>query len=110
MLEAIDCANARVIERRQRSCFALEPREPLRIARERRRHYLERDVAPEFGVACEVDLTHPADTKGRPNLISTETRASRQAHARARLYVAGPLRVGFIAWGYNLTRFPTTVT
>src|SRR5260221_12957172 len=104
MLEAIDRANARVIERRQHSCFALEPREPLRIARERSRHYLDRDVAPEFGVTCEVYLAHPADTKGRPNLISTETRAGRQAHARARLYVVVPLRVGFIAWRYNLTR------
>ena len=49
-----------MIERGEHLRFALEPREPSGIARERLRQDLDRDLAIELGVARAVDLAHAA--------------------------------------------------
>jgi hypothetical protein len=64
MLVPIDGADARMIERGQRSRLALESREARRVGGERRRQHFDRDVATEPGVACAIDLAHAADANG----------------------------------------------
>ena len=48
--------------------FALEPREPIGVGAAGFRQQLERDLAPELGVGCALDLAHPApaDHAGDP--------------------------------------------
>jgi hypothetical protein len=55
-----------VIQRRQDSGLALEPREPLGIAREGIRQNLQSHVALEPRVARAIDLSHsPAAQKSK---------------------------------------------
>ena len=59
-LEAVDRGDVRMIQRREHLRFALEPREPIRIGRERLRQDLERDVAIQPRVAGAIHLAHAA--------------------------------------------------
>ena len=65
--------NVRMVERRQDACFTLEPREPLRIAGERVRKDLDRDVAAQLRIARAVDLAHPAAPDEGLDLIDAES-------------------------------------
>ena len=49
-----------MIERRQGLGLALEPREPIAVAREVGRQHLERHVAVEFRIARAIHLAHAA--------------------------------------------------
>ena len=59
-LEAVYRADVGVVQRREHPRLALEAREAIRIAGERLRQDLDRDVARELGVACAVHLAHAA--------------------------------------------------
>ncbi len=59
-LEAVDLGDVGMIERRQRLRLALETRQPLGIAGQRRRQRLQRHVAAQRRVARAIDLAHPA--------------------------------------------------
>src|SRR5260221_12485095 len=52
--------------------LALEAREPIRIARHRARQDLDRDVAPELGIASPIHLTHAASAEQRLQAISAQ--------------------------------------
>ena len=52
--------------------FALEPNQPVRALRERRRKHLNRHLAFEATVLRFVDLAHPASTEGREDLVRAE--------------------------------------
>ena len=56
--------DVRVIQRREHLRLALEPREPVRIGRERLGQHLDRDVAVQPRVARAIDLAHPAGADG----------------------------------------------
>ncbi len=64
ILEAVDCGDVRMIERREHLRFAAEPRQAIRIDREDLRQHLQRDVATELRIACAIDLAHPAGAEG----------------------------------------------
>jgi hypothetical protein len=82
VLEAIDRADVRMIERREYVSFALESRQPLRIQRERSRQHLHRDIAPQASITGAIHLAHPARAE-RPNqLIHTDAPAGRQRRRR----------------------------
>ena len=63
--ESVDRADVRMIQRRERPRFALESRQPRRVAGERLRQHLDRDLAAELAVARAVDLAHAADADQR---------------------------------------------
>ena len=59
VLEAVDRADVRVIERRQRPRFALEARATIGVAREVRGQDLDGDLTTEVLVAGAIDFGHP---------------------------------------------------
>jgi hypothetical protein len=67
-----------MIEGREHFGFALKPREPICIARERGRQDLDRDLALEFYVGRPIDLSHPAFPDRRGDLVDAEARAGSQ--------------------------------
>ena len=81
IFEPVDGADVWVIERREHLRFTPEPREPIRIERERIRKYLQRNVAIELAVARTIDLAHAACAEGRQNFIGTESGAGAERHA-----------------------------
>ena len=72
--------DVRMIERGEDGCLALEAREPIRIAREELRQYLQRDIATELSVARAIDFPHTAGAKGPDNLVGAEASAGRKRH------------------------------
>ena len=73
-LDAVDPADVGVIQRGEHPRLALEAREPIRMARERARQDLDRDVAPELRVVRPVHLAHAAGAEQRLQLISAKGR------------------------------------
>ena len=59
--------------------FALEPRQPVRIMRERRRAGLDRDVAIQLRVARPIDLAHAAFADRRGDFVDAEAGAGSEA-------------------------------
>ena len=72
VFESVDRADVGMIQRGQYARFALEPRAPLSIARERGRQNLDGDLAAEFGVARAIHLTHAPGTKLRQDPIRAD--------------------------------------
>jgi hypothetical protein len=65
--------------------LALEPGEPLRIARKYLRQDLQRDIAVELGVARSIHLAHTAGAKSASDFVRAETGPRNQRHGvRAR--------------------------
>ena len=77
-LEAIDCADVWVIERRQRAGLAFKSGQPLGIADERIRQDLDRHVALQFRVARAVDLAHSAGSDQRLDFVRADARMCAQ--------------------------------
>ena len=69
----------RVIEGREQTRLALEARQAVGVRRKVIAKDLDRDVAPQLGVARTVNLTHAARTDGIANLVSPEP-GSNKAH------------------------------
>ena len=64
-----------MVQRREHFRFALESREPIRVAGQGVWQDLDRDLAIQLRVARAIDLAHPADADRRNDLIGTEARA-----------------------------------
>ena len=69
LLEAVDGADVRMIQRGQQLRFALEARDTLGVVGNRCGQQLQRDVAPERGIACAIDLAHAASAEQRDDLV-----------------------------------------
>jgi hypothetical protein len=80
LFDAVDRGDAGMIERRKDFGFAIEARETLRVARERLRQNLERNVAIQPGVARPINLTHAAGAKGLDDFVHTKTQTGSQGH------------------------------
>ena len=72
LFEPIDRADVRMVQRGEHPRFALEAREPIRIARHVARQNLDRDVPPELRVASPVHLPHAARAEQRLQVISAQ--------------------------------------
>ncbi len=75
LLEPVDGADVRVIERRQQLRLALETRHALGIIGQRRGQQLQRDVAAQRGIAGAIDLAHAAGTEQRDDFVRAEDSA-----------------------------------
>ena len=69
VLESVNRADVGMIQRGEHARFALEPRAPLSIARERGWQNLDGDLAAEFGIARAIDLTHATGAEQRQDPI-----------------------------------------
>lgn len=79
-LESIHLRNLGMIERGQYLRFALEPREPFGIGRERLSQHLQRHVAIELPVARTIHLAHPAGSERRNDLERAQASTDDQRH------------------------------
>ena len=75
LLDAIDGADVRIVQGRQRSRFSFEASQSIGIAGKRRRQHLDRDVASQPGIACAIDVANSPGSKDRDELVVAETRA-----------------------------------
>ena len=75
LLEAVDRADVRMIERGQHLGLALEACEAFGVVSNRCGQQLQRDVAPEPGIACAIDLAHAASAEQRDDLVRAEDSA-----------------------------------
>ena len=80
LLEAVQRRDARMIERGERSGFALEPGEPIVIAEEHLEHQLQGDLAPEPGVARAKHFAHPAGAERGDDLVLAEPCSGTDRH------------------------------
>ena len=67
--------DVRVIQRGERLGLAREPREAIRIVRERLGQHLDGHVAVELRIARAIHLAHAAFANGRCNLVDAEAGA-----------------------------------
>ena len=80
LLEAVDRCDVRMIEGGKQFCFALEPREPLAVARDRHGQHLDRHRALQVRIDGAIHLTHAADADLRGDFVRTEARAGGEGH------------------------------
>ena len=73
--KAVDAADVRMIQRRERLRFTLKAGDPLGISDERVRQDLDRHVAIQRRVARSVDLAHAAGPEGGEDLVRAEAGA-----------------------------------
>src|SRR5207244_12260931 len=74
-LQSVNMRDVRMIERGQRLGFAREPREAIRIVRERVGQNFQRDIAIELGIAGSPHLPHPAFANRGDDFVDAETGA-----------------------------------
>jgi hypothetical protein len=74
--------DVRVIERRSRLRFALEPATSGRIRQQQLGEKLDGDRAIQLRVEAAVDLTHPAAAERRDDFVRPDARADDQGHQR----------------------------
>jgi len=79
-LEAVNVPDVRVTQRGERLRFLLEARHSVRIGREGGRQHLDRDVAPQSGIAGAIYLAHAAGANQTGDLIRSEPRTGRDRH------------------------------
>jgi len=91
LFEAVDVRDVRVIDGRQRLRFAIEPREPVGVARERIGQDLQRNIAIELRISRAEHLAHPANTDARDDFVDAEARARSQSQLSARLHQRRPV-------------------
>src|SRR5262249_5546100 len=75
-----------MIERREQFGFTLEPRKPIRIAREFLRQRLDRDISFKLSIASSIHDTHATFTKQGNDFVRTELRTNCQCHVFAEDY------------------------
>src|SRR5688572_18611767 len=76
-----------MIERCEHARFAFETHQSSGIGGDRRRNYLDRDVATQSCVARAIHLAHATRAEKREDFVAANARASRQWHF-CRLYGA----------------------
>ena len=76
-----------MIQCREELRFTFETGETIRIGRERRRQYLQRDVTTQFRVARPIDLSHPARAEQRQDFVRADSRSGGDPH-RIRMSVS----------------------
>ncbi len=69
-----------MIQRREHACFALEPRQPVRIVNDRVGQDLYCDLALEARVARAVDLAHASCAERADDFVGTDVGAGYECH------------------------------
>ena len=80
LADIVDGEDVRVIERRGGAGFLLEAAQTVGITGELGGQHLDRDLATESRVFCQIDLAHSAGAELRDNLIMIEACARGNDH------------------------------
>ena len=80
LVDAVDSADVRVIQRRERLGLAFEAPQPLVVVGQLLGEDLDGDLALEPGVLRAVDLPHPAGSEGAEDLVEREGLAGGERH------------------------------
>jgi len=80
LLDRVEHHDVRVVEPRDRAGLALEPREPVRLARHCARQRLDGDLASQARVGGAKHLAHAARAEERDDPVGPETAAGRERH------------------------------
>ena len=67
--ETVNLGDVRVVERRERLCFAAETRSAAGILFQHGTKNLQRDVTVQFRVASAIDLAHASGAQWRDDLV-----------------------------------------
>ena len=86
LVDAVDRADVRMVQRGEDLRFAAEARETIGIVDETVRKDLQRDVATEFGVARAIHVPHAAGSERRNDFMRPEAGAGGQGHEAPRFY------------------------
>src|SRR5712691_8899600 len=89
LVDLVDRAYVGMIERRGRSCFALEPFKSLRVLGKSLGDKLQCDLTAEFRVLGLVDHTHPAATQPLADVVVGDSLTN---HETSREVRAAPTR------------------
>ena len=89
LFQSVNRADVGMVERRQQARFAREARPALGIGGEVRRQDLDRDVTPELGVACAIDLAHAAGAERGDDRVRAELTADHLTRVRSPRDVVG---------------------
>jgi hypothetical protein len=74
--------DVRMVQRGERFCFALEPREALRGVGEHIRENFDRHIPIQLPVPGAIDLAHPAGAEGGEDLVRAEASTGLKGHGR----------------------------
>ena len=105
--ETVDLRDVRVVERRERLCFAAETRPAAGIVFRHGAKNLQRDVTVQSRVASAIDLAHASGAQWRDDLVGAN-RYRRSAANQRGLYVGAVMQNGLFwsnAAGLRLYRF-----
>ena len=80
LLESVDGADVRMVERGEQLRLAPEARHALRIVDEARWQCFQRDITIQPRVARAIDLAHPSDAEQRTNLVGPQPGSRREGH------------------------------
>ena len=83
LFEAVNMRDVGMIEGGECFRFALEPREPFGVARERLRQNLQRNVTIQLRVAGAIHLAHAASADFGGDFVWAAARAGSQGHREA---------------------------
>src|SRR6266545_2148617 len=80
LLDAVDRADVRMIQRREEACLALEAREAIRIGSERCGQDLDGDIAPKLRIARPIHFAHAACPERAHDFVRPELRTGAKHH------------------------------
>jgi hypothetical protein len=83
VFKAVDTADVRVIQRRERFCFALKTSDAVGIGDEEVGQDLECDLASELRVARAINLAHASRANPGGDFVGAEERTSGERHVSA---------------------------
>ncbi len=96
LLKSVDCADAGMVQGREKPRFTFEPRQPGAIGPNHCRQDLDRNIPPQLGIARTVHFAHPAGAEPRVDTIhadmAPDQRAARVLHQDARLPDRGAIQ------------------
>ena len=82
LLHAVDLGDVRMVQRREHFGFALKPREPFGILRERIGQDLQRHLALQLRIPRPIHVAHAARAEGGEDLEDAKACAGRESHGR----------------------------
>jgi hypothetical protein len=87
LFEPVNVRDVRMVDRRERFCFAAEARDAFFITRELGRQDLQGNIAIEFRIARAIHLAHSAGAERAGDRVRADAGALRQGHGWAPDYM-----------------------
>ena len=82
LLQSVDRANVRMVQRRQHPRLAFEARKPIRVRQEVVGHDLDGDIAAQLRVVGTIHVAHSTGAEERENFVRTDLPARQRRAVR----------------------------